>query len=58
MPTARGLTDITLGAPAMMDSRIIDINFSRPFMRLVLEQEMPMTMASIRVRRLVIRRYR
>jgi hypothetical protein len=35
----------------MMDSRIIDINFSRPFMRLVLEQEMPLTIASVRVSR-------
>ena len=33
----------------MMDSRIIDINFSRPFMRLVLEQDMPLTIASVRV---------
>ncbi|KWU42404.1 hypothetical protein RHOSPDRAFT_21293 [Rhodotorula sp. JG-1b] len=35
-------------AKAMMDSRIIDINFSRPFMRLVLEQDMPLTIASVR----------
>ncbi|GAA5940144.1 hypothetical protein JCM10213_008342 [Rhodosporidiobolus nylandii] len=36
-------------AKAMMDSRIIDVNFSRPFMRLVLEQDLPLTLASVKL---------
>ncbi|GAA6003606.1 hypothetical protein JCM10207_003505 [Rhodosporidiobolus poonsookiae] len=35
-------------AKAMMDSRIVDVNFSRAFMRLVLEQELPLTIASVK----------
>lgn len=34
----------------MMDSRIIDVNFSRALMRLVLEQDLPLTVASVKVR--------
>jgi len=34
---------------AMMDSRIIDVNFSRTFMRLVLEQDLPLSVASVKV---------
>jgi len=33
----------------MMDSRIIDVNFSRTFMRLVLEQDLPLSVASVKV---------
>jgi len=33
-----------------MDSRIIDVNFSRTFMRLVLEQDLPLSVASVKVR--------
>ncbi|GAA5933715.1 putative ubiquitin-protein ligase UFD4 [Sporobolomyces koalae] len=36
-------------AKSMMDSRIIDVNFSRIFMRLVLEQELPLTVASVKL---------
>ncbi|GAA5888057.1 hypothetical protein JCM5296_005418 [Sporobolomyces johnsonii] len=36
-------------AKAMMDSRIIDVNFSRTFMRLVLEQDVPLTIASVKL---------
>ncbi|GAA5894262.1 hypothetical protein JCM6882_007615 [Rhodosporidiobolus microsporus] len=36
-------------AKAMMDSRIIDVNFSRAFMRLVLEQDLPLTIASVKL---------
>lgn len=32
---------------AMMDTRIIDVNFSRTLMRLVLEQDVPLTIASV-----------
>ncbi|GAA5981258.1 hypothetical protein JCM11641_005626 [Rhodosporidiobolus odoratus] len=35
-------------AKAMMDSRIVDVNFSRAFMSLVLEQDMPSTIASVK----------
>ncbi|GAA5852212.1 hypothetical protein JCM8547_006700 [Rhodosporidiobolus lusitaniae] len=35
-------------AKAMMDSRIIDVSFSRAFMRLVLEQDLPLTIASVK----------
>ncbi|SCZ87897.1 BZ3500_MvSof-1268-A1-R1_Chr2-3g05365 [Microbotryum saponariae] len=36
-------------AKAMMDSRIIDVHFSRSFMKLVLDQELPLAIASVRV---------
>ncbi|CEQ41607.1 SPOSA6832_03348, partial [Sporobolomyces salmonicolor] len=36
-------------AKSMMDSRIIDVNFSRTFMRFVLEQDVPLTIASVRL---------
>ncbi|BGP01543.1 Ubiquitin fusion degradation protein 4 [Rhodotorula toruloides] len=35
-------------AKALMDSRIIDVNFSRAFMRLVLEHDLPLNLASIK----------
>ncbi|SCV74863.1 BQ2448_7892 [Microbotryum intermedium] len=35
-------------AKAMMDSRIIDVHFSRSFMKLVLDQELPLAIASVR----------
>lgn len=38
-----------LVSPAMMDSRIIDVNFSRTFMRLVLDHELPLSVASVKV---------
>ncbi|KPV74163.1 uncharacterized protein RHOBADRAFT_54018 [Rhodotorula graminis WP1] len=34
-------------AKAMMDTRIIDVNFSRTLMRLVLEQDVPLSIASV-----------
>ncbi|GAA6053157.1 hypothetical protein JCM3770_002881 [Rhodotorula araucariae] len=34
-------------AKAMMDTRIIDVNFSRTLMRLVLEHDVPLTIASV-----------
>lgn len=34
----------------MMDSRIIDVHFSRAFMRLVLDHELPLTVAAVKVR--------
>ncbi|GAA5832992.1 hypothetical protein JCM11251_006474 [Rhodosporidiobolus azoricus] len=36
-------------AKAMMDTRIIDVNFARPFMRLVLEQDLPLSIASVKL---------
>lgn len=35
---------------ALMDSRIIDVHFNRTFMRLVLESELPLSLATIKVR--------
>ncbi|SGZ20511.1 BQ5605_C021g09283 [Microbotryum silenes-dioicae] len=35
-------------AKAMMDSRIIDVHFSRSFMKLVLDQELPLAIASVK----------
>lgn len=35
---------------AMMDSRIIDVNFSRTFMKLVLGYELPLSIATVKVR--------
>jgi E3 ubiquitin-protein ligase TRIP12 len=32
-----------------MDSRIIDVNFGRTFMKIVLDQELPLTIASVKV---------
>lgn len=34
----------------MMDSRIIDVHFSRTFMKLVLGVELPLTIATVQVR--------
>lgn len=34
---------------AMMDTRIIDVHFSRTFMRLVLEQDVPLTISSVKL---------
>ncbi|GAA5905899.1 putative ubiquitin-protein ligase UFD4 [Sporobolomyces salmoneus] len=36
-------------AKSMMDSRIIDVNFSRTFMRLVLDHELPLSVASVKL---------
>ncbi|GAA6035633.1 hypothetical protein JCM8097_004938 [Rhodosporidiobolus ruineniae] len=36
-------------AKAMMDSRIIDVSFARAFMRLVLEQDLPLSIASVKM---------
>lgn len=35
---------------ALMDSRIIDVHFNRTFMRLVLDSELPLSIATIKVR--------
>jgi E3 ubiquitin-protein ligase TRIP12 len=40
---------IPVACAAMMDARIIDVNFSKTFMRLVLEQELPLSIASVKV---------
>jgi E3 ubiquitin-protein ligase TRIP12 len=42
----------TLGmvvAKALMDSRIVDIPFSKMFMKIVLNQHIPLTIASVKV---------
>lgn len=36
-------------SPALMDSRIIDVNFSKTFMKLVLDYELPMTIDTVKV---------
>jgi E3 ubiquitin-protein ligase TRIP12 len=34
----------------MMDSRIMDVHFSKTFMKLVLNQELPLSIATVKVR--------
>ena len=36
-------------AKGLMDSRIIDVAFSRTFMKLVLDHELPLTIPSVKV---------
>ena len=38
-------------AKAMLDSRIIDLSFNKVFIKLVLGEEVPLTIDSLRVRR-------
>lgn len=39
----------TVVAKALMDSRILDLPFNRAFMQLVLQQELPLNLASVKV---------
>jgi hypothetical protein len=41
-------------AKAMLDSRIIDLHFNKIFMKLVLGEEVPLTIASLKVNHLHI----
>lgn len=45
----RGEDELTKWHAALMDSRIIDVHFSRSFMKLVLDYELPLTIASVKV---------
>jgi hypothetical protein len=40
-------------AKAMLDSRIIDLTFNKIFLKQILGEEVPITIASLKVRRLV-----
>ena len=41
-----------------MDSRIIDVNFNKTFMKLVLDYDLPMTVATVKVSRLTHHTFR
>ena len=43
-------------AKGLMDSRIIDVAFSRTFMKLVLDHELPLTIPSVKVSDIALNR--